>query len=222
MKKIVRAFLWFCVATVLAQAAIVTLSYLRGNLSRKSFVQIVALLNGIDIPGERLKSVIASAQETQVLTREELLDAKMKTNLALDGREQALDRYQQQLLAEQSRQEIENRELAKRRKDLDDAELAFKKGVQSETLGEVQKILEVLPPDQAKGQIVSMMEAGAMADVVTIIKALPEDKRKKILTEFSEGEDAVKLGDILKALRTSEPKPVSTNAGNAESKDNAL
>ncbi len=222
MKKLLNAFLWFCVATVLAQAAIVSLSYFRGNLSPKSFVQIVALMNGIDIPGERLKNKIASAQEAQVLTREELLDAKMKTNLALDGREQALDRYQQQLQAEQTRQEMESRELAKRRKDLDDAEQAFKKGVQSETLGEVQKILEVLPPDQAKGQIVSMMEAGSMADVVTIIKALPEDKRKKILTEFSEGEDAVKLGEILKALRAAEPKPVSTPAGSGEPKDNAL
>lgn len=219
MKNIVRLFLWFCVATVLAQVSIVGLSYFRGNLTHKSFVQIVALMNGIDIPGERLKNAIASGQDVPILTREEILNAKLQTNLELDGREQALDRYQQQLQAEQARQEVENRELAKRRKDLDDAEAAFKKGVQSETLGEVQKILEVLPSDQAKAQIVKMMEAGAMADVVTIVKALPEDKRKKILTEFAEGEDSVKLSEILKALRQAEPKPVSTPTGSNEPRD---
>jgi hypothetical protein len=221
MKLLGRAFVWFCIASILAQICIVSLSLFKGNLSRKSFVQIVALMNGIDIPGERLKNAIAEGQDIPVPTLEEILDAKVRANLEIDGREQSLERFQQQLLAQQTRQEIENRELEKRRRDLDEAERVFKQGVQSETLGEVQKILEVLPPEQAKNQIMKMLQAGQMSDVVTIVKALSSDKRKKILTEFTEGDEPVKLNEILQALRTAEPMPVSTPNSANEPKDSS-
>ena len=63
MKRLLSLFFWFCAASVIAQACILGLSFFRGNLSKKSLIQIVALMNGIDIPGERLKNAIAAGHD---------------------------------------------------------------------------------------------------------------------------------------------------------------
>ncbi len=209
MKKLLNLFLWFCVATILAQGCILGLSFSRGNLSQKSFAQIIALLNGIDIPGERLKNAIAAGQEVPIPTRQEILDAKVQASLELDSREKSLERWQRQLQTQQENYLKNEEDLQRRIREHSAVVDQFKRGVQEESLAEVQKILEVLAPEQAKMQILGMMQAGATADVVAIIKAMPEDKRKKILAEFTEGDDSAKLGELLNALRSADAKPVS-------------
>lgn len=216
MKTIAKSFLWFCAATLVAQIAILSLSYFRGNLSQKSLVQIIALLNGIDIPGERLKNAVIAAQETPVATRDEILAAKLQANLELDSREKSLERWQRQLQGDQFRLQTEDARLNRRLKEFETEVTAFRSGRSSETLSEVQKILEIIAPDQAKNQILRMMKDGSTADVVAIVKAMPEDKRKKILGEFTTEEEATKLGEILRELRK-----VQENAKNAEADDTA-
>jgi hypothetical protein len=211
MKKLFNLFLWFCTATLVAQCIVVGLSFLSGNLTGKSITQIIALMNGIDIPGERLKNAIAAGQEVPIPTRDEILDAKIQASLELDTREKALERYSQQLEMEQKRQELENQKLAQRIKEHDQLVAAFKTGMQTESLTEVQRLIEVMAPDQAKVQLLSMWQNGSTADVVTIIKALPEGNRKKIIAEFNDQGSAEALSGILKAVRNVDPKPVSTS-----------
>jgi hypothetical protein len=91
----------------------------------------------------------------------------------------------------------------------------FKSGRLSQSLKDVQDVLEIVPPDQAKAQLLKMIESKAMDDVVAIIKAMAEDKRKKILAEFSSEDDSIKLAEILKELRIVDSKPVSTGIGDA-------
>jgi hypothetical protein len=210
MKKLLSLIIWFSVATVLAQGCIVGLSYFRGNLNRKTMTQMVALLNGIDIPGERLKNAIAEGQSVPIPTLDEILDAKVKKSLELDSREKALERWHRQLQEEQNRQEAANKDLTQRISEHDAAVKEFKRGQLNESLAEVQKILEVLSPDMAKVQMLRMVEDGAMTDVLAIIKAMQEGTRKKILAEFTQGDDSAKLGEIINALRAVETKPVST------------
>ena len=209
MKRLLSLFFWFCASTVIAQACIVGLSYSRGNLSRKSIVQIVAMLNGIDIPGERLKNAITAGQDVPIPTREEILNARIESSLEFKSREESLKRWQVQLQTEQARQEAENTQLLQRIKEHDALVAQYKSGRQSQTLKDVQDVLELISPEQAKLQILNMIKDNAMADVVAIIKGMAEDKRKKILAEFTQGDDSVQLADILKELRVVEPKPVS-------------
>jgi len=209
IKKLASAFLWFCTATLLAQVCILGLSYLRGNLTDKSLTQMVALMNGIDIPGERLKNAITAARDIPVPTREEILVAKNESSLELDSREKSLERWQRQLITEQARLDTEDQRLSVRLTDFEDEMKRFKKGRESESLNEVQKILELLAPEQAKDQILRMMADSAVEDVLLIIKAMAEDKRKKILAEFASNDELLKLAEILKLLRSSEETSVS-------------
>ncbi len=207
MKAIGRLFLYFCAATMMAQIAIVALSFFRGNLNQKAFVQIIALMNGIDIPGDRLVNAMIAAKDTPVATREEILAAKIQTNLELDSREKSLERWQRQLQGDQTRLQTEDERLNRRLKEFEAEVSAFRSGRSTETLNEVQKILEIIAPDQAKNQILRMMKDGSSADVVAIVKAMTEEKRKKILGEFTTEEEAARLNEILKLLRAVQEKP---------------
>ena len=60
-------------------------------------------------------------------------------------------------------------------------------------------------PEQAKEQLLKMLDDKAMGDVVTIVKNMPADKQKKIVAEFKEGSDADQLYQILKNIRAGEP-----------------
>lgn len=218
MKRLVSLFFWFCTATVIAQVCILGMSYFRGNLKKKSMVQIIALLNGIDIPGERLKNAISAGQDIPVPTREEILNAKIESNLELDSREKAIKRWQGQLQAMQAEQDKESQVLAKLKEEHDAKVAEFNNGRQNQQLKDVQDILQLIAPDQAKIQILSMMDTGSIADVVAIIKGMPEDKRKKILAEFTDQKEIAKLGEIIKELRTVETKPVSSPLGDKANK----
>lgn len=206
LKKLISAFLWFCAATLVAQGCIILLSYMRGNFTGDSLTQMIALMNGIDIPGERLKSALTAARDVPVPTREEILTAKNESSLELDSREKSLERWQRQLIAEQSRLDTEDERLSVRVVEFEAEVKRFKEGREAESLSEVQKILELLAPEQAKDQILRMMVDDALEDVLVIIKAMPEDKRKKILAEFSTEPELLKLAEILKQLRSFEEK----------------
>jgi len=215
IKKLTSAFLWFCAATLVAQGCIILLSYMRGNFTGGSFTQMVALMNGIDIPGDRLKNALTAARDLPVPTREEILTAKNESSLELDSREKSLERWQRQLIAEQSRLDTEDGRLSIRVVDFEAEVKRFKEGREAESLSDVQKILELLAPEQAKDQILRMMVDDALEDVLVIIKAMPEDKRKKILAEFSTEPELLKLAEILKQLRSFEEKSGAAASQNA-------
>lgn len=201
IRKLVDAFLWFCVASILAQLAILTVAAARGNLNDKTMTRVLAALNGVDIQGERLRNILVSAKETPVPTYEDVLNAKVKSSLELDSRQEALDRLQRQISDRERllRDEINRFEL--RRKDFQLELDRIKKGVQSENLNEIRKIIENLSPDQAKAQLLLMLKNNQKGDVVSIIKALPSDKQKKLLAEFASQEDQQQLSEIIHELK---------------------
>lgn len=205
MKLVLRLFVAFCVATVLAQLIIVTLAGIRGNLSGTTFTQIVALLNGIDISGERLQRLLDKNQETPVPTYEEVVERRAQNNLNLDMRERSIQLSIEQLQAMQAKLELDSTNFDNR-KDAFYAKLdKLTEGLGSESLLEVQRTIESLDAEQAKDLLLKMYDAKQMSDVVAIVKGMQADKRKKILGEFAQPEELEKLYEILAALRQGEP-----------------
>lgn len=205
IRRIVDLFMWFCVASVLAQLAVLTIAAAKGNLNDKTIGRVVAALNGIDIQGERLKRVLINAKETPVPTYEEVLEAKVKSSLELDIRQEALERLQRQITERERslRQEINRFEAG--RKDFQQELARIKKSTQAENLTEIQKILENLAPEQAKEQVLLMLKNNQKKDVVLILKALPPDKQKKLLAEFTNPPDQQQLSEVLQEIKNTTP-----------------
>ena len=201
MKKLVGAMLWFCAATLLAQSTVLMLSYLRGNLGPHTLPQVVALLNGIDIQGQRLQQAIRQAKDAPPPSHEEILTARAQMSLELDARERALARHAEQLRTTQAKLQEDMAAFDNRRLAFEEDLARRNRSEDEQTLGEVQKIIELLQPEQAKDQLLRMIDADQSEDVVAIVKALPDDKRKKIIAEFTQPDEATKLQDILRLIR---------------------
>lgn len=205
MRLLIRLFVAFCVATVLAQAIVLAMAAFQGNLTRNASLKALALLNGIDISGERLQKILDEAQKEPVPTYEDVRDAQADKSKNLQMREDAIARQQLQVqqMLEELKAKIKDFDYRKDEfyKLLEDREAALL----SESLREVQRTIETLPPEQAKDQLRRMLDSDHIDDVVAIIKEMQPDKRKKILGEFVDEEEASELHEILMKLRAGEP-----------------
>lgn len=205
MRILGTTIIWFCVATVLAEVAILAMGFWKGNLTQDHVTQTIALLNGIDISGQRLQKAIAKGKEVPVPSREEVVNARAAKIKELDDRSMALQRERSQL--DELRKTLETE-----KKLFDDRRLAFEsklndlsKGLQDTSLGEVQRTLEALPPDQSKDQLLRMWKNGQNKDVVSILKGMPIDKRKKVMGEFEGEEQRLVLNEMLSMFLDGEP-----------------
>lgn len=205
MRFLLRLFSAFCVATIIAQLIILALIAFRGNLHRETMTKAIALFNGIDISGVQLRKVLSDARSAPVPTYDEVLAKRAEQNLNLEMRERSVRSQLQQV-------ESRAAELKREQGDFDRRKDAFyslldemsKKG-KADNLGEIQRTLEAMQPEQAKTQLSKMLENNQMADVVAIIKGMALDKRKKVLGEFTGEKEAAQLHDILNQMRLGEP-----------------
>lgn len=205
MRFLFRMFAAFCVATVIAQLLILGMVALRGNLHGETITKAIALFNGIDISGAQLQKALSNARNVPVPTYDDVLAQRAQQNLNLEMRERSVRASIEQLAGMQTKLQ-QDQETFDRRKEsfyslLDEMS---KKGKQ-ENLGEVQRTLEALAPEQAKALLVDMLEDQQMQDVVGIIKGMALDKRKKILGEFTSEKEITYVADILDQLRQGEP-----------------
>jgi hypothetical protein len=200
-----RLFSAFCLATVVAQVLILALSAMRGNLHRDTLTRAIALFNGIDISGVQLKKVLDDARTTPVPTYDEVLAQRAQQNLNLEMRERSIQRYTQQLESMQIQLKKEQGDFDRRKEAFYNLVDEMSKKAKGENLGEIQRTLEALAPEQAKTQLVKMLDAGQMNDVVAIVKGMALDKRKKVLGEFTSEKEVTELAEIFEQMRRGQP-----------------
>ena len=209
MKKLVGLFLWFCAATFLAQLCILGLAASKGNVSRQTIAQVIGLLNGIDIQGERLKQALISARDTPTPSYQEILVAKSNALLQLDYRSRVLDNFKRQLDDQQRELQKKAEDFDERRKQYELQQEKLRAGSQLDNLKEIQTILENMAPEEAKKQLIKKLINGELADVVSIIRGMEPGKQKKILAEFTNPSDVEELAKVLQEIRRGQPLPTS-------------
>lgn len=210
MKKLASAtgtaFVYFCVATVIALAVGLATLWAKGALDPDRMYRISAVLHGLDLATLQAKATEKEkAFEVEQNSYDSIVQARAMKNLDLDLRETAIEKG----LSDLSNMQDHLRTEKTRFQDLTSAydkqleTLAQKE--QATSIRELQLTLEALKPKQAKEQLVKMLDDNAMDVVVAIVKQMPIDKRKKILAEFKQGTDVDDLYEILKNIREGEP-----------------
>lgn len=221
MRFLLRLFSAFCVASIIAQLIILALVAARGNLHRETMTKAIALFNGIDISGVQLRKALDTVRTAPVPTYDDVLAQRAQQNLNLEMRERSIQRYVQQLEAMQSDLKKEQADFDRRKEAFYDLLDQMAKQAKEGNLGEIQRTLEALPPEQAKTLLIKMLDADQMSDVVAIIQGMALDKRKKILGEFTSEKELTQLYEVLNQLRLGEPTAsVIDEARNAEQSDN--
>ncbi len=194
---LLRVFGAFCVGTVLTQLILMGYFATRGTLSADTTTKIVALLNGIDITGDRLLRIMSKADASEQPDYEEILAARRMDTLDMDLRLRSQKMFDDELTKMQADLRDSQARFDQRREAFERKLDEVRKGAQNEGLQEVQRTLQSLAADQAKTLILKIYDDQRVDDVVNIIQGIPIDKRKEILAEFTSPDDTEKLHEIL-------------------------
>ncbi len=200
MNMLLRAFGAFCIGTIITQMIMVGYFAWRGTLSGDSLTKVIALVNGIDITGDRLVSILNKTNVSEQPTFQEILASRRMASLDMDLRirsQSVADDELTELFAEfrESEGRFDQRREAFDRKLEEDYQGAVQAG-----LKDVQRTLQSLAADQAKDQLMKIYDDEKIDDVVNIIQGIPVDKRKEILAEFTTPDEADKLHKILQRI----------------------
>ena len=205
MQFMLRLFSAFCIATVLAQATILTMSATKGNINGTTLTKTIALLNGIDISGDQMRKQYDEWKKAPVPSYEDVVKQRAMEDRDLVLRSEIIQQSIQQMNAMRESLQRDEQDFDRRKDAFYELLDKEKAKVEDEGLAETKRILSELSPEQAKVQLQKMIEAKDSTIVVAIVKGMQPDKRKKILGEFtSTGEDD-QLYQIIKQIQEGEP-----------------
>ncbi|MFK8112582.1 MAG: hypothetical protein AB8B91_10280 [Rubripirellula sp.] len=170
--------------------------------------KVVALMNGIDISGNRLQQIMRQSEDREQPDFDDILEARKMQGLDIDLGLRSQKEHKNELSTMQAQLRDERQRFDSRRTAFLVELEEIRDGAMNEGLQQVQRMLQELDAAQAKEQLLMMYEDKRIDDVVTIIQAMSPDKRKDILGEFVQQEDKEKLADILK--RISEGMPTTS------------
>jgi hypothetical protein len=204
------AVVYFCVATLLAQAVGFGVLWWRGSLNQDNGYRLLALLQGVDVDAIRDElERNRQPQDDPQVSFEAITKARLAKSLTLNLREQAISAGLSDLLALQAEVRTERQRLDGIVAGFEQRLTRMEQEAADTALQEVQRTLETIQPGQAKEQILLILDEdgeNSMNDVVAMIRAMPLDKRKKIFGEFKSKVEVDKMHDILQQLREGEPE----------------
>lgn len=198
------AWLYACMATVLAIALGTGYASMRGWLTEDKLLRMVAAARGIDLPPRDSRQ--QAPEPPQQPSLDEIARARALRARDLELRELALEtgladlKYEQAKLAdEKDRYEVIKTAFEAKLRELRDGALAA-------NLEQVRLILENIPPKQAKDQLLKMLADGEIDQAAALLSAMPIAKRAKILKEFKSEPESENLAKLLKRLREGGPE----------------
>lgn len=184
------AGVYICVATVLAQAIVLGVLWLKGGVSREKAHRMLAVV--YDVRPAEIRAQLAAAGSLPDATDGGPTDDAPRAR-AVDQTRDEIRIAEVRLVRKRERYELLRSDFAIRLRDSEQAAGA-------EALVEVQRALEIMRPKQAKLHVLRMLDDGGMDDVVTIVKSMPLDKRKKLFAEFKTDDEAARLHEILREV----------------------
>ena len=202
-------FVALCVGTFLSLAVLVGMLWWKGALADDRWLGMLAALQGIE-PVQAVKAAADPAADEQP-SLAQLMEQRVGASLDLDLRETAIDKSLGDLRILESQIKTENQRLDQWKLSFDLRLAKLESQTTDEALLQLQRMLEVMNPKQAKDQILRMLKDASntdddpMRDVVTILKTMPSDKQKKILAEFKMEPEEEKLAEVLRQVRLGSP-----------------
>lgn len=208
-------FLYFCVATILAQIILASYLALRWQVDRNRLLQVLAVAQGIDLlaikeEAERDPEQISPEQ----VSYEQIRETRAVKVRYLELREQALRTGLAQLASEQRELSDELTRYGQLRDAFQKELLDLQQGAIAKGVENARLKLEALKPKQAKQQLAEMLKNDELDEVVALLSGMTDSKAGKIMAEFKLPEESQQLYEILRRIR--EGYPESTLAASTQ------
>ncbi|MGE3778992.1 MAG: hypothetical protein AB7F89_17535 [Pirellulaceae bacterium] len=217
IRFLVGAWLYFCVASALAQLGLLAALWQRHLLTPATLQNLLTVAYNVPLRDIEAK-LIAETQPArhEMVSFEEVQAARGLANLDLDIRDMSADKGLLDLRELDALVDQEKNRYSRMKDDFDQKWAALRQRDADTALQEVRRQIESIPPRLAKDQLVKVLEDKqlepdvALQHVVTIFKGLTRDKRKKIVIEFLNDESPY-LKDILREIRLGMPQSTLIN-----------
>lgn len=182
--KLIKTFGAICIGTVVTQIILIGYFLSRGTLNSDGMTKIVALLNGIDISGDKLVRIMNRVDSSEQPDFNEILQNRTMQSLDMDLRLRSQKMYDDELTRKSAELQLAQERFDKRREAFERKLDEVKLGAQEEGMKELIRTMQALESGQAKEQLMKIYDAQRIDDVVNIIQGIPIDKRKDIMAEF--------------------------------------
>lgn len=206
------AFLYFCVATVIATVVGVAMLYQKGAFSDDRVLYMWAALHGIPLPSDDTLTNSEKGDSEEQPAYDDLVTRRMLASLDLELRENTLDKSLEELRTIELKIRTEQERFDRLVGSYEEKLKSLEANAADAAVLETQRTLEALPPKQAKQQLLSLLDESPSAGienptaaVVALVKAMPIERRRKILQEFKSPEEEDKLAEILKEILRGAP-----------------
>ncbi len=192
---------WFAVATLLAQILLLGFAVRNWDLNRDRLIQILALAQGVDLFAMR-ESALVKAEDVAVeqVSFDEIRATRALEYRNLERREQALANGLAQLRTEQQNLAEDRRRFKAARDALETQLYEMREGALAEGVDEVRRILEAVKPEQAKIQLMEMLNNDELDTVVVLLAGMPDQKRSKIIGEFETAPEQTLIAEVLNRI----------------------
>lgn len=208
MTALLRGFAVICVGTCLTLMILVGYFASRGTLNVETGTKVVALVNGIDITGDRLQRILRENEDSEQPDFDEILEARKRKNLDTDLRLRSQSRYRSELSEMLARLVTERERFDERREAFERKLDELEQGAVDEGIAQVQRMMQEMEADKAKEMLKKLFDDQRIDDVVNIVQAIPRDTRRNILAEFETGEENDMLYQVIR--RIGEGLPVTS------------
>ena len=205
ISKLLTAFAAFCIGTVITQMILAGFMIGSGRVDSDTVTKVVALVNGIDISGNRLQQIMRQSEDREQPDFEEILEARKLDGFDLEMRLQSQRAFRDELSTMLAELKTKTERFDARYAAFNGELEEMRQGIQEKGLQDVQRTIQALEAVQAKDQLLIMYDDERIDDVVTIIQAMPTEKRKDILAEFTDAKESVKLAEILRRIADGQP-----------------
>jgi len=201
-------FVYFCVATILAQLLGIAYVTGTGKLDRKSVTGFVQGIYGVD---EQLANKTPTSETPEELETRVTLDAvrrlrahdKMNNeliDLEVSSRLQELKALKEEVQEQRDRYDALWNGFQKQLVEMRDGAVAKGKA-------DVRKVWENVKAKQAKDQIIARVKKdGGLEEVVEIISSMPIDASKKIIGAFKTDEEKEVANKIIDMMLKGDPE----------------
>jgi hypothetical protein len=201
LRAIRWAFVYGCVATILAEGLLVFFLARSWQINRERVIRTLAVAQGVDLDALEAR---AAAEQPDVSREqpsyEQVLETRAVKVRHLELREQALADALKDVALRQREVFEEKEALAGLKKKFEAELLALTQQATSQGIEDTRAKLMAIKPGQAKLLLDDMLDGGEIDTVVTLLQGMPDTKASKIIGEFKTEKDLENIGEVLRRI----------------------
>ncbi|MDA7979121.1 MAG: hypothetical protein MPJ50_10185 [Pirellulales bacterium] len=209
MKRIlgglVTYFMYFCVATVFAQALVFAYVWMKVDITPEKVRRIAQI--AYDLEEKPADMPIATdLAEPDTGSIAQVVEARAMGLRDMEFREQALKTLASEINSQRQQLTAEDTSLDLAQKTFEERLSQWQDAQRTAAIDDAVALIAGMKAPQAKEEVKRMWSRGEKDFVVSLVKSLPQNNRTKLVAEFKNDDESQILSEIIRLMREGVPE----------------